>query len=520
MNALYPSRFRMFAGVCVLLGLLSMQEIQAQPQMMPIPPHASNYTGYSRGFWFTAPTAFFLEGVRVPTDASATADQHLFIVRFYAPPPGLPGTAAYDVLGEWYNMPGTGIIPCKILIQAGDHIGVIGHRGTLPATNFNAINSYGNTPFTSDILGQPVSLNRLLYQDNILNIRPGLLGSATGQIGRVELYVGPPCEIPDGTLSASIVDGGGNEIGFVSVPSTVWVAYDVRYPFGAANISVDVDFTLMGESSPAYSATLHDTKVDGINLQNRQMIALPPTLTPGYYLVDFTITTKNSCDEYEDVVLPQGLLLVIPDGAILCSVWPGDVNNDGLVNYNDRRDLNTYIHDANLRDSWLTGPARFLHDADTNPLTYLEWKQQPGIPWQTPEGCYMDADGNGVINNFDYIAIKLNWMHTHDESPENKKISDFSAQTFDMDQNFPNPFNPTTSLRYSVPERSMVRLVVTDMLGRNTVTLVDGAVDTGVHRAVFDASTAASGSYIATITMTGTESGLAFSKTIRMTLSK
>ena len=46
-------------------------------------------------------------------------------MRFYAPPPGLPGTTAYDVIGEWYNVPGTGIIPCKILLNAGDRVALI-----------------------------------------------------------------------------------------------------------------------------------------------------------------------------------------------------------------------------------------------------------------------------------------------------------------------------------------------------------------------------------------------------------
>ena len=132
-----------------------------------------------------------------------------------------------------------------------------------------------------------------------------------------------------------------------------------------------------------------------------------------YYVIKPIINSLNSCEEYQDTELEEKLLLIIPEGSTLCSVWPGDVNNDDVVNYGDRRDLNRYIYEANLRSSWLNGPARFRHDAATNPMTYLEWGEQPGIPWQTPEGCYMDSDGNGVVNNFDYIAIKLNWGRTH-----------------------------------------------------------------------------------------------------------
>ena len=85
---------------------------------------------------------------------------------------------------------------------------------------------------------------------------------------------------------------------------------------------------------------------------------------------------------------------------------------------------------------------------------------------------------------------------------------------------FPNPFNPSTSIRYSVPERSDVRLVVVDILGREVAELVNGAIESGVHTVQFDASNLSTGQYIATVQMTGKESGLTFSKSMKMTLSK
>jgi hypothetical protein len=131
----------------------------------------------------------------------------------------------------------------------------------------------------------------------------------------------------------------------------------------------------------------------------------------------------------------------------------------------------------------------------------------------------MDADGNGVVNNFDYIAIKLNWMRTHGGvSP--RSGDSFMPMTFDMSQNYPNPFNPTTTIQYSVPEPSRVHLRIVDMLGRVVATAVDGIVDIGVHLYTFDASSLPSGQYMAVVNMVGEESGLSFSRTIKMTLSK
>jgi hypothetical protein len=194
------------------------------------------------------------------------------------------------------------------------------------------------------------------------------------------------------------------------------------------------------------------------------------------------------------------------------------VNNDGLCNYGDRAALNRYIFNANLRSTWLQGPARYQADVSVNPLTYVLWKPQASAPWYTPEGCYMDSDGNGQVNNFDYIGVRLNMLRSHGAPPKDEVR--VSPEAFALGQNYPNPFNPSTVLQYSMPERSNVSLVVLDPLGREVATLVDHIIDSGVHEVTFEASGLPSGTYYARIVMTGTESGAAFTRTIKMTLSK
>jgi PKD repeat protein len=62
-------------------------------------------------------------------------------------------------------------------------------------------------------------------------------------------------------------------------------------------------------------------------------------------------------------------------------------------------------------------------------------------------------------------------------------------------QNFPNPFNPSTSIRYRIGAALWVRLEVYDILGRRVTTLVDGLRSAGEHSVSWDASRNASGVY-------------------------
>jgi hypothetical protein len=55
-----------------------------------------------------------------------------------------------------------------------------------------------------------------------------------------------------------------------------------------------------------------------------------------------------------------------------------------------------------------------------------------------------------------------------------------------LEQNVPNPFNPTTTIRFTLPSRSDVKLMVFDATGRLVRTLVDRAEDAGVHTALWD----------------------------------
>jgi len=71
---------------------------------------------------------------------------------------------------------------------------------------------------------------------------------------------------------------------------------------------------------------------------------------------------------------------------------------------------------------------------------------------------------------------------------------------FALEQNYPNPFNPATTIKFSIPEQSIVTLKIYDVLGREVSTLVNNVKNAGSHEVNFNASNLASGMYIYKIT--------------------
>ncbi len=77
-----------------------------------------------------------------------------------------------------------------------------------------------------------------------------------------------------------------------------------------------------------------------------------------------------------------------------------------------------------------------------------------------------------------------------------KVIRNQSAEfDFKLEQNFPNPFNPSTTIEFSLPRSGHVRLQVVNSLGEVVATLVNEELNVGIFTTEWSANGMASGVY-------------------------
>ena len=74
------------------------------------------------------------------------------------------------------------------------------------------------------------------------------------------------------------------------------------------------------------------------------------------------------------------------------------------------------------------------------------------------------------------------------------------SETFQLHSNYPNPFNPTTNIEYSLLENSVVELIIYNIEGRQIYTLIDDFKTAGLYSIKWDASSYPSGIYIVKMT--------------------
>jgi photosystem II stability/assembly factor-like uncharacterized protein len=108
---------------------------------------------------------------------------------------------------------------------------------------------------------------------------------------------------------------------------------------------------------------------------------------------------------------------------------------------------------------------------------------------------YIYGDENLEQGMYEYRLIQTDYDGSKRNIGEIEVFINEVPNTFNLEQNFPNPFNPSTTIKFSIPEQRHIKLKVYDLLGRVVSTIVDEILDAGFYQKVFDASNLGSGIY-------------------------
>jgi len=191
----------------------------------------------------------------------------------------------------------------------------------------------------------------------------------------------------------------------------------------------------------------------------------------------------------------------VPGGAHVGNVhYPPNGTSD--YNYGNTTLVTSYA------ENWYRYPFLLNQHSQVNVQT---WIYQPGEPlaegndhlgylrWWYDHIPRYEGVTDGVLNNWWHYSLDYEAAVALAKSTpplgvfEHQKNS--SPVKFDLGQNFPNPFNPTTTIQFTLSEPSHVLLKIYDSLGREVATLLNEDLGRGPHAVRWDASHNANGVY-------------------------
>ena len=103
-----------------------------------------------------------------------------------------------------------------------------------------------------------------------------------------------------------------------------------------------------------------------------------------------------------------------------------------------------------------------------------------------------------LINNDGSERPALEWLRTYLDSVDvTVSIEDIAdpVYTFQLSNNYPNPFNPSTTINFSLPKNSRVKLSIYNVLGQEVAVILNKNMNSGNHKVTFNGAKLSSGLY-------------------------
>lgn len=299
--------------------------------------------------------------------------------------------------------------------------------------------------------------------------------------------------------------GGVTSSGLISGFSSVGPTVDGR---------IKPDFMAMasGVYAASSSGTTNYTNVSGTSFScpiaagvAAIMLSYNPSLTPMQIRHIFRNTSSNSTSpnrEYGWGILNALASINFPVPVELTSFTASELSGDIVL-------------------TWITA-------TETNSLGFSIERSSENSPFA--EVGYVNASGNSSsIKTYQFIDkqplagkyyYRLKQIDVDGTFEYTHEVDVYinGPKQFTLYQNYPNPFNPTTKVKFSVPQKSLIKLNLYDILGTQVGQVFNGEVEAGVHELTISSNEfskpLSSGIYFLRLETEG------FQKSIKITLTK
>lgn len=152
---------------------------------------------------------------------------------------------------------------------------------------------------------------------------------------------------------------------------------------------------------------------------------------------------------------------------------------------------------------------------EVSPWFTIDWIGWKAVNWNLAEGQTGTWLGNGILE----APLRIDsYQLTYSQGNPNTgtlyfddlRIVNFAPLSvepvdgsipvsYSLSQNYPNPFNPSTKINFSLPEQTSVKIIISDILGREVTTLINDNLNAGSYSVEFNANEIPSGIYFYTI---------------------
>lgn len=248
-------------------------------------------------------------------------------------------------------------------------------------------------------------------------------------------------------------------------------------------------------------------------IQQRRVEGTAPMSFPETGL---TVVPKADSPFRGTVTVEQSRLVLDEDEALLDMLTPEDLAR--------RQQVITFEEDPGQHTSGKQ--SAFAVDLSFRllpALDSLDLAKTPGLAFRAtadaPWAVYAATTWNpedSTVTAFD-VGVSGAWALALVDGADEVAIEALPGEAptaFALHANYPNPFNPQTTIRFDVTAPAHVRLSIFDVLGRKVATLIDQPLPPGTHQAIFDARDLPSGAYFYRL------EAAAYQETRRMVLLK